>query len=172
MRSAPATFILALALLTITVPLVPSTSANHPAGTTCEAWFISPQNGQVTAQTQVLSTSVDTGSALQGVMVSTTGQIDVEIGHICLRFLSFQVREVAPDGSETLIHQNKWDIPCGDAVEQTETDTVEIGLDAGEYVFELSWTDCHRETGGEGEHGWVTDPPLPLEGLARLSSTA
>lgn len=171
MRNLTATLILTVALLTITVPLVPGASANHPGGA-CEAWFISPSAGQVTVQSQVLSTSQDTGSTFQGVMISTTGQIDVEIGHICLQFLSFQVREVAPDGSETLIHENAWRFNCGDHVEQIQTDTVDIGLDAGDHVFELSWFDCNEKTGGDGEHGWVADPPLPLGGLSWLWTTA
>lgn len=125
------------------------------------AWFISPDEGQVVVQTQAGGTTIG-GTPLQGVFISTTGVIEVEIGHDCLSALEFYVDKVEADGSTTEIHHTMWQGDELGCAQDIVTDTVEIGLDGGEYVFGLGWRDCFRQDGGEQRRTAGFDPPLPL----------
>lgn len=135
-----------------------SVADEHPEG--CgEASFLSPDDGQVTVNTQLGNVNPGTGAPVPGIFVSTTGFIDVEIEYHCLHFLHLEVFKVEAVGEPSLIHNEFFDTTCGEGIVTAE---VEIGLDAGEYEFTLYWRDCEDVEGGDGRRPVGVDPPLPL----------
>lgn len=141
--------------------LVPSAASAADCGRgTTAAEFIQPQGGQLSANTHlggVAYTLPQSGAPL-AVMLSTTGQIQVEIKHKCLQAMRLTVYK---DGQEAPIHTRTWEpLSCEEAI---ATDTVNIGLDGGNYRFVLDGVGCDglklRQT---DQGGLVADPPLGL----------
>lgn len=124
------------------------------------AEFIQPKGGQVSANTHLggIAYTLPNSPAPLAVMLSTTGQIQVEIRHACLLSLTLTVFK---DGVAAPIHQRTWEpLSCEEA---TKTDTVNIGLDGGSYRFVLDGTGCDGiKVRSDGQGGLVADPPLGL----------
>lgn len=126
-------------------------------GKAIHAEFIQPENGQLVVET-ANGTATFGGPDLlgAGVMVSTTGSITVEIDHGCVSSLVLTVYK-----GDVVIHENGWD--TNDCGETTSTDSVEIGLDGGEYTFELSGEGCNFAPLVPASEGhYVGDPPLGI----------
>lgn len=120
------------------------------------ARFIRPEGGQIqvnSGPTGVLT--VTTGGPTPSVFISTTGEIVVEIQYGCLNAMDLSVYKA---GNPTPIYTNGWDYECGSG---TQTDFVAIGLDGGNYSFQLSGLTCaDKPLRGDGKGGYVADPPL------------
>lgn len=125
-------------------------------GKPIHAEFVSPQDGKLTIQTAATGpVSVAGAPTPAGVVLSTTGEITVEVTHGCVDLLRLRVTK---DGSP--IHLEDFDTACGEA---TATTDVTIGLDAGEYVFSLTGMGCNGAPIRESSDGhYVGDPPLGI----------
>lgn len=95
----------------------------------------------------------------QSLTLSTTGTIDVIIEHDCAFQVDLKVTKTAP-GSPTVIHTNSWSpLACDKG---TLKDVVMIGLDGGNYQFDVNGVSCEgRKLRSDGHGGTVIDPPLP-----------
>lgn len=120
------------------------------------ARFVQPQDGMIQAQTGPTGTlTVQTGGVIPAIFISTTGSIQVEIEQSCLLTLDLVVYK---NGNPNPIHTNSWTLSCN---QSRVFDTVNIGLDGGNYTFQLSGTACNgKPTRGDGKGGFVGDPPI------------
>lgn len=95
----------------------------------------------------------------QSLTISTTGSVDVVIDVSCVEVLDLVVTKTAP-GDPTVIHESSRVLETCD--EHTVTEPVEIGLDGGQYRFDVSGISCQgRKLRTDGHGGTVVDPPLP-----------
>ena len=152
--------LLVIATLASTMVL-PSVSQATPescinGGDPTFAKFIRPSGGMVQAQTGPTGAlTVQTGGVTPSIFLSTTGTIEVEIEQSCLLSLSLVVTK---QGNPTPIHTNSWNLEC---THSNVIDNVTIGLDGGEYTFQLSGTSCNgKGIRGDGHGGFVGDPPI------------
>lgn len=116
--------------------------------------LLQPAGGQVVANGIVVQSG--TGQSLS---LSSTGTIDVVIEHSCAVVVDLTVTKKSPTG-DTVIHTKNWaGLPCGVA---KLSDTVTIGLDGGQYQFDLGGNPCTgRKFRSDGQGGTILDPPLP-----------
>lgn len=119
------------------------------------ATFTNPEGGKLTVKHQAGTITLGTGAADQGVLVSTTGTIDVQVKHSCMKILHLVVK----NGSST-IHDSMNEVACDDDL--TFTQSVDVGVDGGEFTFSLdgSLTCDGRPIKGDGHGHYVADPPL------------
>lgn len=120
------------------------------------AKFITPSGGSAQVNTTPTGAiTVQTGGAVPAVFLSTTGSIQVQIDQACVMNL---VLTVTKAGQTTPVHTRVWDLPCS---HDTLTENVPIGLDGGDYKFELSGTTCTGQKGRTDQNGgFVGDPPI------------
>jgi hypothetical protein len=116
--------------------------------------LLQPSGGQVVVNGVVVQTAGG-----QSLTLSSTGTIDVVIEHACANLVTLTVTKQSPLG-DTVIHTNSWDgLHCDIG---KLTDTVTIGLDGGQYRFDLGGNSCiGRKFRSDGHGGTVLDPPLP-----------
>ena len=152
-----------LALVVVLGAIVPLTASADPVGNCLRgehATFgrlVQPQGGTAQVTTGPTGTIVVPTNAPIGtpaIVLSTTGSIQVQMEYACLQTISLIVTK---DGSGT-VYSNAWEVDC---VHDTKTVDVPIGLDGGNYTFQLEGTTCN---GGpivrDGQGGVVGDPPL------------
>jgi hypothetical protein len=133
-------------------------------GREVKAEITSPTGGQLAIYHPSGSISITAGGvADQGVVASGTGFIDVTVLHSCLDDLRLTVL----DDEGNTIHDNTTDVECDDDLEHTES--VEIGLDAGEFRFSLDGSiGCnHAPVKHDGNGHYVADPPIPAPDIRR-----
>lgn len=152
--------IAAMALATVT-----PASAEHAFDPECgrdgnksiHAEFTQPKDGALIVQSEsaTISFGGPTGIVGAGAMVSTTGKITVKVAHGCVAHMTIKVFKGADQ-----IHSNDFETTCD---EQTTTDSVNIGLDGGEYKFEISGLGCnHKPLVPSSAGHYVGDPPLGI----------
>ncbi|HVL91458.1 MAG TPA: hypothetical protein VM841_14615 [Actinomycetota bacterium] len=142
--------------------LVPSSSVAQgqcQRGETA-AKFTQPEGGQLSANTHLggIAYTLPGSTTPLAVMLSTTGEVEVEIQHRCVQALRLIVYK---DGEQAPIHTNAWaNLSCDEGV---INDIVEIGLDGGSYRFELEGVGCDgSKLRSDGQGGLIVDPPLGL----------
>lgn len=156
---------LALALFTaLALPGAGAFAESHPAVCTRgedAATITNPQGGKLSVQHQAGAITLGTSAPTQGAVVSTTGTIKVEVKHSCMDKLRLIVKK---DGA--VIHDQVSDVECDKDLVMTQT--VNIGMNGGEYTFELQGVTCDgRGIKGDGNGHYVVDPPLPAPDLRR-----
>ncbi|MFP5224692.1 MAG: hypothetical protein ACLGH3_03900 [Actinomycetota bacterium] len=135
-----------------------------PDGRPVEAQITSPSGGQLVIYHPAGQVSFTAqGATDQGIVASGTGFIDVTVQHSCLMLLHLTVT----DDAGNIIHDNTTEVSCDDDLEHTES--VEIGLDAGEFTFSLNGSvgcdDSKVRDAGNGHY--VADPPIPAPDIRR-----
>lgn len=121
--------------------------------------FLKPSDGQVYVQTQI--GNQQTSGQGQAVYVSTTGTVEVVVEHQCVLSLTLTVVKQTPGVGPQIVYTRTWQpLDCGYG---QKSDDVPVGLDGGDYDFELSGTSCNgKPIRPDGKGGFVGDPPLPL----------
>lgn len=151
--------ILAATVAALAVPLVGHTALVDPncGREKTNARFVQPENGKLVIEGPAGAIDVPTGVPVApGVVLSTNGTITVKIQQVCVESYFLRVTK-----NGTQIHGETVSTDCS---EQTVSRTVTIGLDGGEYRFELleGWG-CNFVKMRESSEGhYVGDPPLPL----------
>lgn len=120
------------------------------------AKFIRPQGGMLQAQTTPTGTlTLQSGGPVPAVFLSTTGVIDVEVEHACMRSLSLRVFK---NGNPAPVYSSDWISECQHT---TRVEQVAIGLDGGSYEFQVTGAACNgAPVRGDGQGGVVGDPPI------------
>lgn len=156
-----------LAMLTALLLLafaVPAASGDHGAAhPECEREGVSGAsisnlavNG-VTLQTQAGSATFVLPLRATGLAASTTGSLDVEVTHRCVR--DYTITYVVNGALGTTTGAMSGFPACGSGV---STHAIPIGNDVASVHIELVWTGCNGTTGGEVRDVTAVDPALPL----------
>lgn len=129
-----------------------------PAGKPIHAEFTQPEDGKLVIEHPAGTVSLGTGDPAgigTGVVLSTNGTITVQIAHGCVDYMRLTVKK-----GGAVIHAEDIDTTCE---ETTTSRTVNIGLDGGEYTFQLEGLGCNAKPLIPTSDGhYVGDPPLPL----------
>lgn len=169
-----------LAVMTLAVMLAPGASHGR-FDDTCNreqiyGRLIQPDEGDVIVTTQA-GVPIALDGMGQPIVISTTGQIQVVAAYGCLMNLTLTVTKTDPiTGAQTPHSTHTWSDEelngpeadpgapslCGRDL-QVSTN-VDIGLDAGEFDFQLTGESCLPGIAirDDGHGGFVADPPLPL----------
>lgn len=149
---------LALALFAaLALPVVGAQAADPDCARGSDAATITnPKGGTLSVKSQTGTITIGTGATEQGAMLSTTGTIDVEVKHSCMAIIRLLVK----DGNGAVIHDTTNEVVC--EKDLVFTQSVNIGLNGGEYSFSLE--NSHTCSGAgikdAGNGHYVIDPPL------------
>ncbi|HVL47275.1 MAG TPA: hypothetical protein VM889_01825 [Candidatus Thermoplasmatota archaeon] len=175
-RSARTALFVALGLMTIAFAFPASVADRHcpnPDGTPCEppkecfekgnsaAAIGNIQAGTVTLQTQVGNSAVELPRKDLAIAISTTGQLDVEVVHKCVREYTFSWTKTSmiggPTSFTTTVYPN-----CFAGV---DTYAIPVGWDLVDIHMTLTATGCDGATHSDVRDIKVVDPPLVVPAL-------